>query len=343
MTQFQRTVDELREVASLFWPEELSKEAADLSIIPLLLDTQDQFLSILSVDVKNFPKLLQMIEIATLPANLFLKHLVILADFGGEILQRVNDNFNSIFPTGVLSYTWKGNIHEYEFQELPLAGRLSNTKLNISGRKISSERKLDSLITDVIALLIFGSVCADAEAAEILSKCEISNYLGESDALKQFVKQRYIWVSRITTGSQSNTLGQLAQRFVKNYIEENLNTKDAVVQSNGTVPGITHNDKQTDRLTTFDIVVSKNNKHVAIEVSFQVTTNSVIERKAGQAQARYKQINDAGYKMVYVLDGAGNFQRENALSTICSHSHCTVAFSKDELDVLCQFIGEYLE
>lgn len=82
---------------------------------------------------------------------------------------------------------------------------------------------------------------------------------------------------------------------------------------------------------------------MAIEVSFQVTTNSVIERKAGQAQARYKQIEDSGYKIAYVLDGAGNFQRKTALQTICSYSHCTIAFSSSELKVLCQFIEEYLK
>ncbi len=82
---------------------------------------------------------------------------------------------------------------------------------------------------------------------------------------------------------------------------------------------------------------------MALEVSFQVTTNSVIERKAGQARSRFQQIEKAGYKIAYILDGAGNFQRENALETICTHSHCTVAFSRSELKVLCQFIQEYLK
>ncbi|MEC4984599.1 MAG: restriction endonuclease, partial [Oscillatoria sp. PMC 1076.18] len=88
-------------------------------------------------------------------------------------------------------------------------------------------------------------------------------------------------------------------------------------------------------------VVSRQNKYVAIEISFQVTTNSVIERKAGQAKSRFEQINSAGYKIAYILDGAGNFQRENALSTLCFYSHCCVAFSQGELNVLCDFIKNY--
>jgi hypothetical protein len=82
--------------------------------------------------------------------------------------------------------------------------------------------------------------------------------------------------------------------------------------------------------------------HIAIEVGFQVTTNSVIERKAGQARARYEQVERAGHRIAYVLDGAGNFQRETALRTICSYSHCTVAFSRSELDTLCEFVREQL-
>jgi hypothetical protein len=50
-----------------------------------------------------------------------------------------------------------------------------------------------------------------------------------------------------------------------------------------------------------------------------------------------------GYKIAYVIDGAGNFQRVNAISTICSYSHCTVAFTPQELDVLVVFIKKYFE
>jgi hypothetical protein len=143
-------------------------------------------------------------------------------------------------------------------------------------------------------------------------------------------------------GSRSNNLGQLAQKFVLEYLQKNLHIDHVEFSSNGTIPDVTHTDVQTNRPTTFDIVVSKNEKYVAIEISFQVTTNSVIERKAGQAQSRYNQIDRKDYKIAYVLDGAGNFQRETALHTLCSYSHCTIAFSRSELDVLCEFLRGYL-
>lgn len=47
---YQRTFEQLEEVASKFWPSELSEMEAKLSAIPLLLETQDQFIHILSID-----------------------------------------------------------------------------------------------------------------------------------------------------------------------------------------------------------------------------------------------------------------------------------------------------
>lgn len=191
---------------------------------------------------------------------------------------------------------------------------------------------------------MFGRACANQETGDFLRRCEIGSYLGQREELDRFIKQRYIWVSRITMGSRSNDLGQLAQRFVVEHLRSNLGIAEIEIRPNSTIPGVTHTDRQTNRPTTFDIVVSKESRYVAVEISFQVTTNSVIERKAGQSQARFSQIDRAGHKIAYVLDGIGNLvQRESAISTICSYSHCTATFSSSELDVLCNFIREHLQ
>lgn len=92
----------------------------------------------------------------------------------------------------------------------------------------------------------------------------------------------------------------------------------------------------------FDVVVSKDKKHVGIEISFQVTTNSTIERKSGQAANRQKLMHNSGNYIAYILDGAGNFQRESALSTICDYSDCTIAYSEEEFDVLIEWIKSVL-
>jgi len=338
---YAKTFEQLEAVASKFWSSELSEVESKLSIIPLLLETQDQFINIISVETPSLEKLFTVIESASLPANLFLKHLVILADFGGEMLQRVSAEFGTLFPSGELHYFWQGKQRTYKFAALPRQ-KFGNKTLKIDGKELLNAHNLDDLQKDAVALLLFGSAYSDEnqEVASTLAKCEIGEYLGKAGELTTFVKQRYIWVSRITGGATSNNLGQIAQKFVAEYILEHLGLENIKVQHGGRLPNVTHTDSATGRMTSFDIVVTNGKKYVAIEVGFQVTTNSVIERKSGQAQARYEQAKKAGHKLAYVLDGAGNFQRETALRTICSYSDCTVAFSRSELDVLCQFLRE---
>lgn len=342
-TPYQRTVAELRKHASFFWPAEISEKASELSILPTLLETQDQFIAILSVEVKDIDSMFTVISSSTaLSANLFLKHLMVLSDVGGESIQRYNSEFGMLFPDGTLEYIWNGSTQTYQFKELPLKG-LNNDKLGVSDKTLLQPRNLTPLYQDVIALLLVGGASTSEETAETLQKCEISDYIGKPKELQEFINQRYIWVSRITGGAKANTLGQLAQQFVHDYLAESLSTPDINIRMNGHLPGVTHTAEGNERLTTFDLVVTNGTQYVAIEVSFQVTTNSTIERKAGQARSRFRQIEEKGYHIAYVLDGAGNFQRQSALSTMCEHSHCTVAFSRSELEVLCQFIREHMQ
>lgn len=81
--KYQKTFEELEQVASKFWPSELSEMEAKVSIIPLLLKTQDQFISI---ETPELDSLFDIVKASSLSPNLFLKHLVILADYGGELL-----------------------------------------------------------------------------------------------------------------------------------------------------------------------------------------------------------------------------------------------------------------
>jgi hypothetical protein len=217
---YQRTFEELEEVASKFWPAELSELEAKLSVIPLLLETQDQFISIICIKTPTLDRLFNILEASSLPANLFLKHLAILADFGGEPLQRVSREFEMLFPKDKLNYYWQGKPHSYTFRALPRL-KFSNQSLHIDGRRLVEQHPLDDLKRDAIALLLFGSAYSgdDQEVATALTKCEIGDYLGKPDELADFIKQRYIWVSRITGGAKANNLGQLAQKFVAEYLD----------------------------------------------------------------------------------------------------------------------------
>ena len=171
-----------------------------------------------------------------------------------------------------------------------------------------------------------------------LEKCELGMLSGDDAALDKYVREKYIHVSRITTGANTNTLGQIAQRYVTDLLKEHLPEQYIIIR-NGKI--LLRGYEKSDGMP-FDVVVSSNGKSAGIEVSFQVTTNSVIERKSGQADARQKLMHANGHKIAYVLDGAGNFQRSSALSTICHFSDCTVAYSEAEIAVLAEFIKEAL-
>ncbi|MFC1936821.1 restriction endonuclease, partial [Chloroflexota bacterium] len=108
MMMYRRTYEELEKKASKFWPSEFSELESQISIIPKLLNTQDKFISIIGSGPLDINKLFEIIKNTDLPANLFLKHLVILADFGGEMLKRVSNEVDLLFPDKELAYYWRG-------------------------------------------------------------------------------------------------------------------------------------------------------------------------------------------------------------------------------------------
>ncbi|MCL4450486.1 MAG: restriction endonuclease [Candidatus Thermoplasmatota archaeon] len=274
-----------------------------------------------------------------------MKHLVVLADFGGEQIQRLNLNFESVFPSvkprrgRYFEFYWHKRKYIHYFEGLPSKGTLNNAKLGIDGKNLLEKQPLDTLKRDMIMILLFGSNSADTEIATKLRKCEIGDLLGKPEELERYVRQKYILVSRITGGAEANSLGQVAQHYVEEFLRKSL-PSDFEITPYGHVAGVTHTEGR--KLSTFDIVVAKGSKSVAVEVSFQVTTNSTIERKAGQAKPRYDMIKKTGNYIAYVIDGAGNFQRTSAISTICRYSDCTVGFSDEEFGVLISFISGVL-
>lgn len=343
MPKYNRNITELKTKAALWWPEELKTKNALANVLPLLLKTQDDFLHLIVLS-KNDPfQLFDLIKVAKYPSNLFLKHLAVLADYGGEPIQRLGRSFKDIFPKSkgangkyYFDFIWKEKTFRYEFKALPVNG-LNNKKLFIDGEGLIKEKELNDLTCDMIALLLFALTSDYAEHAGLIA-CEIGTMLGNEDELIKFVKQRYITVSRITGGATANSLGQLAQSEIVSFLTKELGDKYKIIR-NGyiTIDGY---DKKGGM--PFDLVVEKGKNKVGIEVSFQVTTNSTIERKAGQAADRQALVHKNGYQIAYVLDGAGNFQRSSAISTICNHSDCTVAYTVAEFKVLSNWIKSVL-
>lgn len=214
MPKYNRTIEELEKQAALWWPEELKEKNALANVLPLLLETQDDFLNIISLSKKEPLQVFELIKVAKFPGNLFLKHLVVLSDYGGEPIQKLGRSFIDIFPKDkkgnyFFDFVWKAKKYKYIFETFPIKG-LNNKKFGIDGDSLSTERELDSMTKDLIAILLFASTSDFAEQGG-LDSCEIGTLLGNEVELKNFVKQRYILVSRITGGATANSLGQLAQ------------------------------------------------------------------------------------------------------------------------------------
>lgn len=158
-------------MAAMWWPEELKTKNALANVLPLLLKTQDDFLHLIVLS-KNDPfQLFELIKVAKYPANLFLKHLSVLADYGGEPIQRLGRSFKDIFPKSkgengkyYFDFIWKEKTFRYEFKALPVNG-LNNKKLLIDGVGLTKEKELDDLTCDMIALLLFASTSDYAEHA----------------------------------------------------------------------------------------------------------------------------------------------------------------------------------
>ena len=344
--KYIRTIQELEAVGSKWWPEEVKREAEKMSILQYLLDTQGKFISLLNLaDRTDIAQIFSLIEASKFGWHLFLKHLMILSDLGSEQLQRFNASFSELFTDKSLVYKMGDREYFYSFTSLPVKGSPSNKKLQIDSiQGLHDSCRNENLCKDLIVLLLFGAYSANAGTRAVLEKCKLGSLLGEKSKITAYVKQNYIRVSRIVGGKTANDLGNAAQLYAVRYLSEKLGKEYRVV-SNGTIPGVQLDD---DKEATFDIVVDRMadegrfKPYVGIEVSFQETSNSTVERKGREARARFQStINRRSY-VAYIIDGAGNFSRTSAANDMCLNSHCNVGYTEKEFQLLIEFIKEKL-
>lgn len=337
MGHFNRTLEELRRHAVLHWPDEILTAAEEVGTLPLLLKTQDNFISILKVASKEPLSWKVAVDNSSqLSGSLFLKHLMVLSDLGGEALNKLPP-LSKYIPSGKLVFEWNGKPFTYQLKEIGSECSLTNTALNVDAKKLVKGLDLNNRGMDVCMLLLFGSLVSnDTLPSEVKEKCVLGEYLGKTEELDRFIKQRYLFVSKQVSGATANSLGQIAQIYVAEKLKLFLGSSWSV-KLNGSLPGVYHNVDGNG--TNFDIVVvSPERKHFGVEISFQVTTNSTIERKARESESVMKSVHSKGHKICYVIDGAGNINvRKNAVSILCNHSDCTVAMSESEIKHLASY------
>jgi hypothetical protein len=339
MPAHQRTIEDLQEHAVMHWSKEMLEKANAVSALPILLETQDAFIALLKVASKS-PQSWKTVldESKALTPSIFLKHLMVLSDLGGEALNKLSP-LSSSFDDKCIHFNWEEKQYTYRFREIGDKCPLTNSALRVDSKSVISNGLMSNRMFDVIMLLLFGALDPNNNLPEeAQQRCSIGFLLGSPENITKFVKENYIRVSKQLSGEKANSLGHASQRYVASVLKDAL-PKDWVIQEEGSLAGVSHTDDD-GKLTNFDLVVkSPTSNEFGIEVSFQVTTNSTIERKARESQSLYRRVSEAGHHLCYVIDGAGNINvRKKAISTICRHSHCTVAMSKLEIESLAAFM-----
>lgn len=177
-----RDIKDLEKNAFLFWPPHLSELEADLSIIPKLIETQDNFISLLVVASKDPFAWKEGLELTNnLPANLFIKHLMVLADVGGEKTMRLSRELKG-FLGNELEFSWDGQSFTYNFQTLSQNKIWSNNNLKVDGDSLIKPEALSPMMEDVANFILHAGTCINAELPhEFIEKCVIGSLIGKKN------------------------------------------------------------------------------------------------------------------------------------------------------------------
>ena len=132
-----RDLKDLEDNALRHWPSEIIKQERNTSVIPKLIQSQDKFISILNVSDSS-PYAWKDILSATsnMPSNLFLKHLMVLSDYGGEKVKKIKPEIKSMLNGSKMDFIWQGKEYQYKFKSLEAPSSWTNTALKVDGKRI---------------------------------------------------------------------------------------------------------------------------------------------------------------------------------------------------------------
>ena len=141
-------VSDLKKTALIYWPVELAEKEKLSSIIPLLIRTQESFISILRIASKDPFSWITALDLCDeLYPNLFLKHLCVLSDIGGENLKRFSSELSRDFYS-----------KDFNMEYAPFMVRdtyFDSMVLYYPDEMTGSMRKIQSVLTDLFGTLEF--------------------------------------------------------------------------------------------------------------------------------------------------------------------------------------------
>jgi len=336
--QPQITVQTLIDNAEMWWPAEIRREVASQSFADTMIATYPLFRRLL-VQSENINQLVDNIRTTnndnSLPANVMLRHCMLFTDLGWEAIYKwFGDSYEQMFPGG--AYT----VNEVQ-RQIP---KIIKSRVRIETRYITSafendlsEAHLQQIIS-LVTLLFFGSQLP----LEQLSRCNMAVYFQDDGTLFDAdCSIKYITVSRQTGGAAAAIGGSVLENTVAiEPIQEHLaqNFPDLNLAYRKSYEFIRNQSLTSDQW----IINLDNQRAVALEVSFQETTNSTIERKRTDAQNR-QALFPENIASVFVLDGVGTLEhRHNAVQDIIDFSNYVVTARRGQVLLLANWIGNFL-
>ena len=323
----QRTddiVERLRTVGPWFWEDRGAKSDEDLN---QLIGTQDRFRALLFESGNPDEIVERMLMDAKLPRHLAVKHAMLLTDTSAELLDRVKDYLrqHSLQSLNISTFqgTWVYQISAVVAQR----GRLNNTAIRNGSQ---------SLHRDLLFIILFGAF-AEELGFPTFARCRLGGLAGQEGALEEYFRRAYLVSSRQLRGGESVASGSRLQQGVISRLEQLLLGRVEFDRSPGNrLPVAVGQGQQHDAVYRIG-PPGHPRCYVAVEVAFQETTNSVIERKARQAQNVRPTMQSQHYKMCFVVGGAGWFARPTALKRLIENSDMCV--SPKELDRLADYVA----
>lgn len=321
-------IQKMREESTWFWPKIKSNDLD--SELENLLNTHDIFCKIL--ESSNHEQVIpNLLNNSKLTPKMSIQHMMRISDCSAEFLDRTS------------SYIKNQKIHElnikipnkksftYDIKEIDRQHKRLNTKTLLCAD--------NNLLHDVMMIILFGSYVDEFQTFASFQKLNISAIVGDKSKIDNYLIKRYLTISRQTQGKKTVSSGTDVQQLVRSRIKKFFENKDYFSFVEGNRMPIMGTDT---RGLEVDLVcsISNNTKiiFIGIEVAFQETTNSIIERKARQATEWYKKFQDEDHYLCYVVDGGGYFSRPKAFQDIVNNSHITVTLK--QLDNLCKFMDD---
>ncbi len=313
-----KKLEYLKTTSSWFWSDEIIKPHSN----PLLLELENSYSTVIEALMKiNADLIVDELISLNIKRSLLLKHIMIFLDTSAETLDRAAMYINYKKFGGLTV----GN----KFIQFKKLGPSFYKNLNNEAIFNSD----NNLTHDLLCILCYASQSKEFSHFETFNKCNLAIIVGDKNLL-----HKHLYYLPLRSTAQIKQLravdfGLQLEIYIRNFLAPIIETLDLHYSNGNRYYG-----------QQFDRVIEKDGKYIIIEIAFQETTNSTLERKGKQAKnGLFQQVDKNGDKLVYIVDGAGYFKRHNALSNIIEYSHFTCNVSQCNLQMLEEFIINYFK